>query len=189
MSKAEDRGAPAPGPDGARLRAVLAQLDAMHRWRGWVWQPGADPFEIIVGAILVQNTAWTNVERALALPHEERVVRVLVHGVDPERPRRERTCHAAAPHIGGLDEAEERERAAQNRHPAVHAIEGAPEADVADGEPGPADEKPPPVATQALKVGAPFSATSLEVISTLPFFFSSVSAGSQTKPPSRSPRL
>ena len=65
MSKAEDPGVLVPGPDDARLRAVLAQLDAMHRWRGSVWQPGADPFEIIVGAILVQNTAWTNVERAL----------------------------------------------------------------------------------------------------------------------------
>ena len=45
------------------------------------------------------------------------------------------------------------------------------------------------VATQAEKVGAPLSATSFEVTITLPFFFSSVSAGSHTKPPSRSPRL
>lgn len=37
----------------------------MHRWRGWVWGPDTDPFEIAVGAILVQNTAWTNVEHAL----------------------------------------------------------------------------------------------------------------------------
>ena len=45
------------------------------------------------------------------------------------------------------------------------------------------------VATQAEKVGAPLSATSFEVTSTLPFFFNSVSAGSHTNPPSRSPRL
>ncbi|MCC7364803.1 MAG: hypothetical protein IT303_10565 [Dehalococcoidia bacterium] len=37
----------------------------MHAWRGWHWWPDADPFEVIVGSILVQNTAWTNVERAL----------------------------------------------------------------------------------------------------------------------------
>jgi endonuclease-3 related protein len=44
---------------------VYAALDRMHAWRGWHWWPDADPFEVCVGAILVQNTMWTNVERAL----------------------------------------------------------------------------------------------------------------------------
>lgn len=30
------------------------------------WWPGEAPFEIMVGAILTQNTAWSNVERAIA---------------------------------------------------------------------------------------------------------------------------
>lgn len=30
------------------------------------WWPGETPFEVCVGAILTQNTAWTNVERAMA---------------------------------------------------------------------------------------------------------------------------
>jgi endonuclease-3 related protein len=30
------------------------------------WWPGDSPFEVIVGAILTQNTAWANVEKALA---------------------------------------------------------------------------------------------------------------------------
>ena len=30
------------------------------------WWPGRTPFEVIVGAILTQNTAWTNVEKAIA---------------------------------------------------------------------------------------------------------------------------
>lgn len=30
------------------------------------WWPGRTQFEVIVGAILTQNTAWTNVERAIA---------------------------------------------------------------------------------------------------------------------------
>ncbi len=30
------------------------------------WWPAETPFEVIVGAVLTQNTAWTNVERALA---------------------------------------------------------------------------------------------------------------------------
>jgi endonuclease-3 related protein len=29
------------------------------------WWPGESPFEVLVGAILVQNTSWKNVERAL----------------------------------------------------------------------------------------------------------------------------
>lgn len=30
------------------------------------WWPGDTPFEVMVGAILTQNTAWTNVEKAVA---------------------------------------------------------------------------------------------------------------------------
>lgn len=30
------------------------------------WWPGESPFEVMVGAILTQNTAWTNVEKAIA---------------------------------------------------------------------------------------------------------------------------
>ncbi len=47
------------------LMALYSELDALHAWRGWHWWPDADPFEVITGAILVQNTAWANVERAL----------------------------------------------------------------------------------------------------------------------------
>jgi endonuclease III related protein len=47
------------------LIAVHDSLMAMHAYRGWHWSAPTDPFEIIVGAILVQNTAWANVERAL----------------------------------------------------------------------------------------------------------------------------
>ncbi len=50
---------------GLALIDIYSQLDAMHAWRGWHWWPDADPFEVVVGCILVQNTAWTNVERAL----------------------------------------------------------------------------------------------------------------------------
>lgn len=51
--------------DRFRLLAVYQALNAMHGWREWHWWPDADPFEVIVGAVLVQNTAWANVERAL----------------------------------------------------------------------------------------------------------------------------
>ena len=29
------------------------------------WWPGESPFEVVVGAVLVQNTAWKNVEKAI----------------------------------------------------------------------------------------------------------------------------
>jgi endonuclease III related protein len=45
--------------------AVRDGLERMHGWRTWHWWPDSDPFEVIVGSILVQNTAWANVERAL----------------------------------------------------------------------------------------------------------------------------
>jgi endonuclease-3 related protein len=47
-----------------RLDALLCELHAGFGWQTW-W-PAHTPFEVIVGAILTQNTAWANVERALA---------------------------------------------------------------------------------------------------------------------------
>jgi len=38
------------------------------------WWPGDSPFEVCVGAILVQNTAWANVERTLAGLKERRLL-------------------------------------------------------------------------------------------------------------------
>ena len=38
------------------------------------WWPGRTRFEVIVGAILVQNTSWTNVERAIGALRKERLL-------------------------------------------------------------------------------------------------------------------
>jgi endonuclease III related protein len=38
------------------------------------WWPGESPFEILVGAVLVQNTAWRNVERAIRNLHDAGVM-------------------------------------------------------------------------------------------------------------------
>lgn len=45
-------------------RTVYQTLSAAYGHQHW-W-PGETPFEIMVGAILTQNTAWGNVERAIA---------------------------------------------------------------------------------------------------------------------------
>jgi len=47
----------------ALVRAMFREL--MRAWGRQHWWPAETPFEVIVGAILTQNTSWTNVERAL----------------------------------------------------------------------------------------------------------------------------
>lgn len=44
---------------------VVAALERMHGAKRWHWTPESDPFEVAVGAILVQHTNWTNAERAV----------------------------------------------------------------------------------------------------------------------------
>jgi endonuclease-3 related protein len=67
-----------PATKPPTLRRIFKLLHAHYGPTGW-W-PGDSPFEIAVGAILVQNTAWTNVERAIAnlkarkLLHPKRIV-------------------------------------------------------------------------------------------------------------------
>jgi len=46
-----------------RLYHVFDVLHAQHGPQHW-W-PGETPFEIMVGAVLTQNTAWSNVEKAI----------------------------------------------------------------------------------------------------------------------------
>ena len=49
------------------------------------WWPGETPLEIAVGAVLTQNTAWTNVEKAIALLKEHSMLDVRrIHSARPE---------------------------------------------------------------------------------------------------------
>lgn len=49
------------------------------------WWPGETPFEIAVGAVLTQNTSWTNVEKAIAnLKAAGRFDPTTLHGLDIE---------------------------------------------------------------------------------------------------------
>jgi endonuclease III related protein len=48
----------------AILRAMYRKLS--RTWGRQHWWPAETAFEVIVGAILTQNTSWTNVERAIA---------------------------------------------------------------------------------------------------------------------------
>lgn len=53
-----------PPPTRAGLLRIYRRLRRRYGPAGW-W-PAETPFEVCVGAVLTQNTAWTNVERALA---------------------------------------------------------------------------------------------------------------------------
>lgn len=53
-----------PTSVASRLREIFDALFAVHGPQQW-W-PADTAFEVMVGAVLTQNTAWTNVEKALA---------------------------------------------------------------------------------------------------------------------------
>lgn len=53
-------------------------------WGHQNWWPGDTPFEVIIGAILTQNTAWTNVEKAiLNLKKAKKLSFQALHRVSP----------------------------------------------------------------------------------------------------------
>src|ERR1051326_8649579 len=53
---------PPPDPGALRRAYTLARRRFGHQH----WWPGDTPFEVCVGAVLTQNTSWSNVERAIA---------------------------------------------------------------------------------------------------------------------------
>jgi endonuclease III related protein len=73
-------------PHDERRKQIATYYHALFRtWGPQHWWPAQSRFEVIVGAYLTQNTAWTNVERALA---NLRTARLLsVSGVRRASPR------------------------------------------------------------------------------------------------------
>lgn len=53
--------------DGQRINDILREIyrRLMDRYGPQHWWPAREPFEVIVGAILTQSAAWTNVEKAI----------------------------------------------------------------------------------------------------------------------------
>src|SRR6266581_2581491 len=66
-----------PGPPRDRLRARLLRLYAAleRRFGPQRWWPGRTAYEVAVGAVLTQHTAWTNAARAVAALRELRLLR------------------------------------------------------------------------------------------------------------------
>jgi endonuclease III related protein len=57
-----------------RLQGFYREL--YQAWGPQHWWPAETPFEVIVGAYLTQNTAWLNVERALANLRKEKLLSI-----------------------------------------------------------------------------------------------------------------
>ncbi|HXR33703.1 MAG TPA: endonuclease III domain-containing protein [Verrucomicrobiae bacterium] len=67
--------------------ALQSYYEALYRAHGpQHWWPGRTRFEVIVGAILTQNTSWTNVEHAIRnLRREKLLSPVAIERVSPPR--------------------------------------------------------------------------------------------------------
>lgn len=61
------RGIAVDEPLTPNIRCVFDRL--LTRYGEQHWWPADSPFEVITGAVLTQNTSWTNAERALANLH------------------------------------------------------------------------------------------------------------------------
>ncbi len=57
---------------GRKLRAIYKIL--LKAYGPQHWWPGGTAFEVMVGAVLTQNTSWSNVERAIANLRRERLL-------------------------------------------------------------------------------------------------------------------
>ena len=80
MRKATDPDRRARTRWAARAYAALLEQHGEQDW----W-PAEDRFEVMVGAILTQNTAWTNVEKAIANLKAADMLRAdAITGADPE---------------------------------------------------------------------------------------------------------
>jgi endonuclease-3 related protein len=63
----EARSAPAGALDEAGfLHTVYDRFEAAYDLDRWHWGPATPAIDVCVGAVLVQHTSWTNVEKALA---------------------------------------------------------------------------------------------------------------------------
>jgi endonuclease-3 related protein len=69
--------------DDAALRLVYRRL--FRRFGPQRWWPARTPWEMMVGAILTQNTAWTNVERAIRSLRRARVLSLVAIATLPRR--------------------------------------------------------------------------------------------------------
>jgi endonuclease-3 related protein len=65
---------PGPPRDAVKARLLRLYVALLRRFGQQRWWPGRSAYEIAVGAILVQNTTWTNAARAVAALRARRLL-------------------------------------------------------------------------------------------------------------------
>jgi endonuclease-3 related protein len=65
---------PGPPRDAVKARLLRLHVALLRRFGPQRWWPGRSAYEIAVGAILTQNTAWTNAARVIAALRERRLL-------------------------------------------------------------------------------------------------------------------
>lgn len=65
---------PGPPPDPVKARLLRLYVALLRRFGRQRWWPGRTPYEIAVGAVLTQHTAWTNAARAIAALRARRLL-------------------------------------------------------------------------------------------------------------------
>ena len=68
------RAIPGPPPDRVKARLIRLYRALLARLGPQRWWPGRSAYEIAVGAILTQHTAWTSAARAIAALRERRLL-------------------------------------------------------------------------------------------------------------------
>jgi endonuclease-3 related protein len=73
-SRARRRRATGPTRDRVKARLLRIYTALERRFGPQRWWPGRTPFEVAVGAVLTQHTAWTNAARAVAALRARRLL-------------------------------------------------------------------------------------------------------------------
>jgi endonuclease-3 related protein len=112
------RAVTAPSATSEALLEIYQRLEGACHVDGWHWRADSEWFEVCAGAILVQHTAWSNVERALArlsaagvfsleavtsLPEEELAELVRPAGMPLQKARRLKAFAALVERHGGAE--------------------------------------------------------------------------------------
>src|SRR6266851_5860838 len=69
------RGMPGPPRDRAKRRLLRLYGSLLRRFGRQRWWPGRTSYEVAVGAVLTQHTAWMNAARAVAALRVRRLLR------------------------------------------------------------------------------------------------------------------
>ncbi len=108
----------APSATSQALLEIYRRLEEACHVDGWHWRADSDWFEVCTGAVLVQHTAWANVEKALtrlreagafshraivSLPEEELAELVRPAGMSLQKARRLKAFAALVERHGGAE--------------------------------------------------------------------------------------